>query len=225
MVHWCQRRVRAASSHAQTAFTLIELLVVIAIIALLASMLLPALNNAKIKAQNTRCISQLRQSSVAMQLYLPDFGERFFWTSTNVNTEGMEWFVWAGRTTNNLSNQQGGIFNRVDRPLNHYGLNEKVVTCPLDQGRVDTLPHTLFDWVGNSYMFNAVGYPAGEGGLDGQKSTAVSSPARTVLFADNVLVIPQNPKGWHRKSPAGYVMLVDGHTEFHSAVTVTNLVW
>jgi prepilin-type N-terminal cleavage/methylation domain-containing protein len=225
MVQWCQRRVRAASLHAQTAFTLIELLVVIAIIALLASMLLPALNNAKLKAQNTRCISQLRQSSVAMQLYLPDFGERFFWTSTNVNTEGMEWFVWAGRTTNNLSNQQGGIFNRVDRPLNHYGLNEKVVTCPLDQGRVDTLPHTLFDWVGNSYMFNAVGYPTGAGGLDGQKSTAVSSPARTVLFADNVVVIPQNPKGWHRKSPAGYVMLVDGHIEFHTAVTVTNLVW
>jgi prepilin-type N-terminal cleavage/methylation domain-containing protein len=225
MLHRCQHKFRVSTSRTQNAFTLIELLVVIAIIAILASMLLPALNNAKNKAKNARCISQLRQSSVAMQLYLPDFGERFFWTSTNVNTEGMEWFVWAGRTTNNLSNQQGGIFNRVDRPLNHYGLNEKVVTCPLDQGRADTLPHTLFEWVGNSYMFNAVGYPTGEGGLDGQKSTAVSSPARTVLFADNVLVIPQNPKGWHGKSPSGFVMLVDGHTEFHTAVTVTNLVW
>ena len=216
---------RAEGPRARVAFTLIELLVVIAIIAILAAMLLPALSAAKSKAQNARCISQLRQCGVAMQLYLPDFGERFFWASTNVNTEGMEWFVWAGRTNNNLSNQQGGIFNRTDRPLNHYGLNEAVVPCPRDQGRSDTLPHTLFDWVGNSYMFNAVGYPTGSGGLDGEKSTAVSSPARMVLFADNVVVIPQNPKGWHRKAPAGFVMLVDGHTEFHTALTVTNLVW
>jgi hypothetical protein len=188
-------------------------------------MLMPALSNAKLKAQDTRCISQLRQCSVAMQIYLPDFGEQFFWASTNVNTEGMEWFVWAGRTNNNLSTAQGGIFNRIDRPLNHYGLNAATVTCPRDQGRFDSLPHTLFDWVGNSYMFNAVGYPPIAGGLDGHKSTSVSSPARTVLFADNVLMFPQNPKGWHKKSPAGFVMLVDGHTEFQSAQSVTNLVW
>src|SRR5690349_11981052 len=132
MFYLRHRSPRAACTYTEIAFTLIELLVAIAIITILAALLLPSLASAKAKALNTRCISQLRQCGVSMQLYLPDFGERFFWLSTNVNTEGMEWFVWAGRTNNNASNEQDGIFNRIDRPLNHYGLNEKVVTCPLD---------------------------------------------------------------------------------------------
>jgi hypothetical protein len=74
-------------------------------------------------------------------------------------------------------------------------------------------------------MFNAIGYPNGAGGLDGQKATSVRFPSRSALFADNVVVIPSNPTGWHRTKPAGYVMLVDGHTEFHTPLTATNLIW
>jgi prepilin-type N-terminal cleavage/methylation domain-containing protein len=104
-----------------SAFTLIELLLVIAIIAILAALLLPALNKGKLKAQGLQCMSNHKQLALAWRMYSEDNNEKLLYASG-----------WPPYTANDPDIWVGGWLNFQD-PSNpsNWDINQNVTQSPL----------------------------------------------------------------------------------------------
>ena len=124
--------MRLRNGYARMAFTLIELLVVIAIIAILASMLLPALAKGKDEARRIRCISNVKQLSTAWFLYTGDNND-FFAPNGNGDLNTPTWvmgsFATAPRDATNwtlLTSPKYALFAAYIKDLGVY-------RCPSDR--------------------------------------------------------------------------------------------
>ena len=176
----------------RSAFTLIELLVVIAIIAILAAILFPVFAQAKAAAKKTQCLSNTKQTSTGIQMYMGDFEDVFpVWTA---NACGTQPIINGGG-----SFDTGYMYNNLIQPYIKNGIDPKtgvlngVWECPSVKGALSAISNTYaYNYYGLGGTSNCLGVPLAAGYAPFSEpqyayaapASSVSKPAETYVFAD-----------------------------------------
>ena len=144
------------SRSSRRAFTLIEILVVIAIIAILAAMLLPALAKAKAKANQTRCLNNMKQLGLGFMIYVGDFQDTMpNQASAGAGWAAEDWIYWRSPAQGGQELWRSPILAIIGV---HDLTNSAIARCPLDLD--SKVRETVYPY---SYTLNKQASPRMEG--------------------------------------------------------------
>ncbi len=163
-------------------FTLIALLVVIAIIAILASLLLPALARAKMRAQRIQCVSNQRQAGLGLRLWANDHDGKFPWRVDQAEGGGKP----DGSDNAHAHNQFLLASNELATP--------KILNCPADLERKPADTFAALDTLNVSF---AIGDDA-----DQHRPNTIILADRNISGFD-VTGLPENTACYTIASPTG----------------------